>query len=306
MTYIEQGLIRMKMPLTTFTYLLLGLSFTHISQAQTQARDIALQVFNRDDGRSQISLQTLTTCQYEIKTRDNNTKQRQCIEKPRSKTIESVRKDYGKDEKDKKSVSILTAPPSERGIGFLQYDYEAQDKDADQWMYLSALGKAKRIVSGNDDEPKTGSFFGSEFSYEDMEAPHIDDYSYKILKETNYRNRPVWILEITPTPSRARKSNYSRSINWIDKERLLQLKSIVYDRQGRKHKRISASDIRLIDGIWMPMTLSIDNLQSKRVTTLNIEKTALNIKVSDEFLSLRTLTDAAFREQNLRAYREAF
>jgi hypothetical protein len=53
------------------------------------------------------------------------------------------------------------------------------------------------------------------------------------------------------------------------------------------------------------MTLSIDNLQSKRVTTLNIEKTALNIKVSDEFLSLRTLTDAAFREQNLRAYREA-
>ena len=51
---------------------------------------------------------------------------------------------------------------------FLQYDYENTDKESDQWMYLSALGKVKRIVSGNDDEPKKGSFFGSEFGYEDF------------------------------------------------------------------------------------------------------------------------------------------
>lgn len=267
--------------------------------AQLSAKDIAQGLFDRDDGHSQIAKQSLSTCKYSIVD-----KKRKCAEKPRVKVIESVRKDYGPRQKDKKAISVLLAPAVEKGIGFLQYDYEETGKEADQWMYLSALGKAKRIVSSNENEPKSGSFFGSEFSYEDMEQPQLDNYQYKLLKdEVVYQGRRCWVLEVKPTPQHAPKTNYSRSINWIDKERMLQLKSLSYDRQGRKIKRLTAHKVTLIDGIWIPLVLSIDNLQTSRVSNLKISQTAFNLEVDDDFLSLRTLTDAAFREQHLRAYR---
>lgn len=262
------------------------------------AEDIAKKMYYRDDGVSQISLQKLSSCRYAI-----NNKKKSCIERPRSNVIESVRKDYGDKQKDVKTVSIVKSPAAERGVGFLQYDYEDPDKEADQWMYLSALGKVKRIVSGNDNEPKQGSFFGSEFSYEDLEQRHLEDYTYKVLKAVTYRKRPCWILEITPTLEHARKSNYQKSINWIDQERLIALKTILYDRQGKKIKQLISHDIRTVDGVWVPMNLSMDNIQTNRMTTLKIEKTALNIDVQDEFLNLRTLTDSAFRERSLNNFR---
>lgn len=270
--------------------------------SSVDARAIAQSMFDRDDGKSQIARQVLSTCQYRIAKIDGK-KKRQCVEKPRVKTMESVRKDYGPTGKDVKAISVLLSPPSERGISFLQYDYEQAGKDADQWIYLSALGKAKRIVSGNDDEPKTGSFFGSELNYEDMEAPHIDNYHYKILKSAQYQGRDCWIMEIKPTAKQARKSQYSKTINWIDKERLIQLKTIAYDRQGQKIKRITARKIKQVDGVWIPKLLTIDNLQSKRISHLNIQSVAINKNIEDDFLTLRTLTDSAYREQNLNRYR---
>lgn len=266
--------------------------------AAISAEEIAKQMYDRDDGVSQISLQKLSSCRYAMK---NNRKG--CTEKPRSNVIESVRKDYGEKQKDVKTVSIVKSPAAERGVGFLQYDYENPDKDADQWMYLSALGKVKRIVSGNDNEPKQGSFFGSEFSYEDLEQRYLEDYTYEVLKSVTYKNRPCWVLEITPTEEHARKSNYQKSINWIDKERHIALKTILYDRQGKKVKQLISHDIRKIDGVWVPMILNMDNVQTNRMTTLKIEKTALNISVQDDFLNLRTLTDGAFREQRLNTFR---
>lgn len=272
------------------------------NNSDIDARAIAQSMFDRDDGKTQISRQVLSTCQYKI-AKVKGKKKRQCVEKPRVKTMESVRKDYGAKGKDVKAISILLSPPSERGISFLQYDYEQQDKDADQWIYLSALGKAKRIVSGNDDEPKTGSFFGSELNYEDMEAPHIDNYTYKIIKSVSYQGRDCWVMEIKPTPQQARKSQYSKTINWVDKERLIQLKTIAYDRQGKKIKRINARMVKQIDGIWIPQLLTVDNLQTKRISHLNIQAIAINKNINDDFLTLRTLTDSAYREQNLNRYR---
>lgn len=268
-------------------------------EAAISAKEIARNLFDRDDGISQISLQKLRSCRYAVKD-----KKRGCAEEPREKIIESVRKDYGEKQKDVKALSIITSPAAERGIGFLQYDYENPDKEADQWMYLSALGKVKRIVSGNDNEPKQGSFFGSEFSYEDMEKPHLEDYTYNLLETVTYREKPCWVLEITPTPEQARKSNYQKSINWIDQERYIRLKTILYDRQGKIIKQLISHDVRNIDGVWLPMILDVDNVQTKRMTTLKIEKTALNIDIQDDFLNLRTLTDSAFREQRLNTYRK--
>ncbi len=262
------------------------------------AREIMRQVYDRNDGQTQVSRQTLSTCRYAQKGENLV-----CAEQPRKKTFESVRKDYGSTEKDKKTISVVIDPPAEQGIGFLQYDYEDENKDADQWMYLSALGKVKRIVSGNENEPKNGSFFGSEFGYEDMELPHLDDFTYRLVQTETYQQRQCWVIETLPKPQRARKSNYSKSITWIDKATLLVLKSIATDRQGKKVKRITMRDIVQIEGVWMPLQININNLLTKRMSTIKFEKISINKTIEDEFLTLRTLTDGAFREQRLKEYR---
>ncbi|MEJ2416015.1 MAG: outer membrane lipoprotein-sorting protein [Exilibacterium sp.] len=167
-------------------------------------------------------------------------------------------------------MSILLSPSSEKGISFLQYDYEDVERDSDQWIYLSALKKVKRIVTSGDNEPKKGSFFGSEFSYEDMEQRQLDDYTYKLVGSEQYNQRECSVVESTPKPKQAKRSLYSKSISWIDKER----------------------------------NMDMNNMQTKRISTLTLEKVILNMEVKDSFLSQRTLTDSLFRESSLKAYQD--
>jgi len=214
-----------------------------------------------------------------------------------------VQLDSGEGNKDSLSVMIIKQPSAEKGVGFLQYDYDAQGKDTDQWMYLSALGKIKRIISGNDDEPKEGTLFGSEFSYEDTEKAKLDNYTYRILKEVKYRGQDSWIIESVATPQYARKSNYSKSVLWIDKARYLIHKTKIYDRRGRAIKQMNFSQYQQVDGVWIAKKMNMNNLQTKRISTMKINKFAININVDSSLLTQRTLTDSAFRERHLQKIR---
>jgi len=268
------------------------------NMAADNAREIIRKVIDRDDGTTEVSLIKLSTCRYTQKGRKIV-----CAETPRIKVLESVRKDFGPHGKDKKSVTIVKKPAGERGIGFLQYDYEAQGRETDQWMYYSALNKVKRIVSGNVNEPKTGSFFGSEIGYEDLEKKHIDDYVYKIVAEETYRKQACWVIESIPTPAHARRSNYSKALDWIDKAHFRVLKSILFSRSGKRVKRISMRNYERIDNVWIARKMRVNNLRDKRITTLSIETVTINAPVEDAFLTLRTLTDGAFREGMLEKIR---
>lgn len=292
-----QGENKMKHIIILIT-ILLGL--TTLAAAE-DAREIMRHVLDRDDGTTEISRVKLLTCRYVKKDG-----KMVCGDNPRIKIMDLVRKDYGEREKDHKSVSIIIEPSGERGIGFLQYDYDKKDKDTDQWIYLSALGKVKRIVSGNDNEPKTGSFFGSELSYEDMEKIHLDDYTYKILGSETYRKRKCWVMESVPVKERARKSNYSKTMDWVDKERNMVLKSILFNRQGKKVKKIYNRQIEEINGILVARQMIVNNLESGRTTIMTLEQVSLNKSVADEFLTQRTLTDGSFRQSNLKEYQENF
>ena len=265
--------------------------FTSVNAYADNAREIIQKAIDRDDGTTEVSLIKLSTCRYTKKG-----KKIVCAETPRVKVLESVRKDYGPNEKDKKSVTIVKEPAGERGIGFLQFDYEEQGRETDQWMYYSALNKVKRIVSGNENEPKTGSFFGSEIGYEDLETKHIDDYVYKIVAEETYRKQPCWVIESIPTPAHARKSNYSKSLDWIDKAYYRFQKSILFSRSGKRVKRISMRNFERINSVWIARQMLVNNLRDKRITTMSIETVTINAPIEDAFLTLRTLTDVAFRE----------
>jgi len=250
-------------------------------------------VSNGTFSRSQIS-----TCKYGKKS-----KKISCIEKPRIKLMESVSKQYGKNNKDSKNVSILLQPASERGIGMLSYSYDDSSKDSESWLYLSALGKVKRLASGASDDQEPTAIFGSEFSTEDMESGKTDDYSYKILQQGAYKGKQVWVIESIPSQARLKKTYYSKILVWVDKERFIPLKIQSYDKRGQLYKRTSFRGIENIKGLWVAREATIMNLKSQRLSNMSTQKIALNVDVNDEFLTQRTLTDFAFREKHLSQLR---
>ncbi|GIT20630.1 MAG: outer membrane lipoprotein-sorting protein [Pseudomonadota bacterium] len=228
-----------------------------------------------------------------------------CAERPRVKSLESVAKNYGPELMDTKSVTITIEPAAERGVGMLSFAYDETGRDNETWLYLSALGRVKRIASGDsDEETEPASLFGSEFTTEDTETGKLEEYTINILEETTTAGRDVWKIEMIPNEERARKTRYSRQVHYIDKERYVGLRSEMYDQYGKEVKRLMASRVELVNDIWMARSLTMMNLVTNRLSNMAFVEIYTDLDIQDEFLTQRTLTDAAYREtelENLRA-----
>lgn len=245
----------------------------------------------------------LITCKYSIE----QSKMR-CVEKPRERVVENVLKSYGR---DNRSVAVLSEPISDRGIGMLGFEYWEKNKVNDYWIYLPALNKVKRVLSTKDSKD-SGSYFGTEFYIEDLEEPRLDEYTYKILGEEGitvlesgkgYVKSPAYILEWMPSLQRKEISNYGKVVMWVDKNRFVLLKSEHYDHDGRLVKRRTVKNLELVDGRWMPMQTTMDNLSERRVTVMDRQAVAIGLEVDDDYFSQRALTDEVFRERYLSKYR---
>lgn len=243
----------------------------------------------------------LSTCKFGIQN-----KQIRCSEAPRVKLLESASKQYGQTKKDSKGISILLEPASERGIGMLTYNYDDPNRDTESWLYLSALGKVKRMASGTGEDREPVSVFGSEFTTEDMENGNIDEYDFQILQEGPFAGRQVWVIQAIPKPIRAAKTDYSKVLYWIDQERFTPIKVQTYDKRGKPYKQITFKDIELINNFWVARDVTLINMQSKRLSNIKTESIAMNVAVEDEFLTQRTLTDFAYREKTLESLRKFF
>ena len=228
-----------------------------------------------------------------------------CAERPRVKSLESVAKNYGPELMDTKSVTITIEPAAERGVGMLSFAYDETGRDNETWLYLSALGRVKRIASGDsDEETEPASLFGSEFTTEDTETGKMEEYTINILEETTTAGRDVWKIEMIPNEERARKTRYSRQVHYIDKERYVGLRSEMYDQYGKEVKRLMASRVERVNDIWMARSLTMMNLVTNRLSNMAFVEIYTDLDIQDEFLTQRTLTDAAYREtelENLRA-----
>ena len=271
------------------------------SDDKAQAIMEKMDALQREIADGNLTRSQLSTCKFGQKN-----KQITCVETPRVKVLESVSKQYGPEKKDSKGISVLLEPASERGIGMLTYSYDDPDKDMETWLYLSALGKVKRMASGTGEDREPVSVFGSEFTTEDMETGTVDEYTYKILQEGPFGDREVWVIEAIPKPIRAAKTDYSKLLYWVDKERYTILKAQTYDKRGKPFKQIAFADIQQIEGHWIARDITLINLQSQRLSNMKSEAIALNVEVEDEFLTQRTLTDFAYREKTLEALRKHF
>jgi hypothetical protein len=272
-----------------------------VSAQQLTGREIMEQVedYQLATSDSAFNRMQLSTCRFGI-----SDSRITCAERPRVKALESVSKNYGPEGKDTKGVTIVLEPAAERGIGMLTYSYDDAERDNETWLYLSALGRVKRIASGNsEDDSEPASVFGSEFTTEDTDTGKLEEYEINLLEETTEAGRDVWKIELIPNEERARKSRYSRTVSYVDKERWVPLRVEMYDQYGKEIKRLLASRVEQVNDVWMARSLTMMNLVSNRLSNMAILEIHLGVDVEDEFLTTRTLTDVAFREAELQELR---
>ncbi len=160
-----------------------------------------------------------------------------------------------------KSLTIFDDPRDVKGTAFLNFTHKAGDDD--QWLYLPALKRVKRISSRN----KSGSFMGSEFSYEDISSQEVEKYTYKWIRDENYEGQECFVVNFYPVDKQ--NSGYTRQMNWIDKKEYRPLKTDFFDKKHSHLKTLTFSGYKkYLDKYWRADKLVIINHQNGKSTRL--------------------------------------
>ena len=158
-----------------------------------------------------------------------------------------------------KSLVVFDTPRDIEGTALLSHA-RILDPD-DQWLYLPALKRVKRISSSN----KSGPFVGSEFAFEDFTAIELNKFDYTFLREEPCGDLVCDVLERTP---RYENSGYTKQLSWVDQTHYQIRKVEFYDRRGDLLKVLELGVYRDYDGIWRAHKLSMSNVQTNKQTDL--------------------------------------
>jgi len=167
-------------------------------------------------------------------------------------------KDYGN---VKKEVIVFTTPKDVAGVGYLMFDYpedaNGNKKDSDNWLYMSAMNKTRRIASSGSESE--GSFMGTDFTYQDMGERALNDYNYTLLGEEKIDGVDCYKVECV---SKAHTEKDPRNITYIGKEDFIMRKCEFYDRQDTLHRVLTCTDFSTISGYKTATKLKMENVQS--------------------------------------------
>ena len=185
-----------------------------------------------------------------------------------------------------KVLSVIESPPDVRGTALLTYTHIGEPDD--QWLYLPALKRVKRISSAN----KSGPFLGSEFAYEDLASQEVAKYTHRYLRdEPCGEGLQCFVIERVPV---YKDSGYTRQLTWIDHDEYRFWKVDFYDRKNDLLKTLTFSDYRqYLDQYWRALILDMHNHQTGKSTRLSY--TDLRFRIG--------LTEADFTRNALRRSR---
>jgi outer membrane lipoprotein-sorting protein len=159
-----------------------------------------------------------------------------------------------------KSLTVFHTPRDVRGTALLTFSHGV-DSD-EQWLYLPALRRVKRIASNN----QSGPFMGSEFAYEDLSSQEVDKYTYKYLKDEKIEGVDCFLIEQYPV---RKDSGYTRLQTWIDKDEYRVRKIDFYDRKGALLKTLTPSDYKqYLGNHWRANKMNMVNHQTGKSTEL--------------------------------------
>ena len=179
-----------------------------------------------------------------------------------------------------KAILRFTAPAEVKGVALLIVNHT--DRASDQWMWTPAIERDRRIAV----QDRSTRFFGTDFSFEDLEERDVDQFDYKLAGDDAVDGTACWKIESKPKESKS--SQYSSSLLWIRKDNYVVARIEGYAKD-KLVRRIRYSDIQNVSGIWTPRTVEVFDANRKSRTVLKLEKLEYNLPMKDEDFTLEAL-----------------
>lgn len=184
---------------------------------------------------------------------------------------------------------VYTSPADVKGTGILTWEYESQSDD--QWLFLPALRKARRIAASN----KKDRFVGTELTFEDISnylSEDLANYRYEFLRMETKNGHNCYVIEATPIDAQLQKTTaYRKRILWIseDKKQLIFIE--FYNSKNTLFKTLSANNIQAIgnSGQFRPLQVIVENLQTKNRTEINFQNMRINSPIEAYYFTKRHL-----------------
>ena len=179
-----------------------------------------------------------------------------------------------------RAILKFTAPPEVKGVALLIVNHP--DRASDQWMWTPAIERDRRIAL----QDRSTRFFGTDFSFEDLEERDVNQYDYQLLGDEAVDGAACW--KIQSVPKERKSSQYTRSVVWIRKDNysFARIESYVKDAVVR---RLDYSDIQNVQGIWTARRLEMTDLRRGSRTRLTLDKLQYNVPMNEEDFTLQAL-----------------
>jgi hypothetical protein len=179
-----------------------------------------------------------------------------------------------------KAILRFTAPQELKGLALLIVNHP--DRSSDQWMWTPAIERERRIAL----QDRSTRFFGTDFSFEDLEERDISLFDYKMLGAEAIDGAPCWKIESKPKESKS--SQYTSSVLWIRKDNYVTAQIENYS-NSRLVRRIHYADLEKVDNIWTPRTVEVLDAGRNSRTVLKIDKLQYNAPMKDEDFTIEAL-----------------
>jgi outer membrane lipoprotein-sorting protein len=248
---------------TLFVCFVLSVSSRYIVLAADEARQIVEEVQKRTDSKSQRYEGLLQV--FDAKGRISD--KRWSFERLGA---------HG----ESKAVLRFTAPAEVKGVALLVVNHP--DRASDQWMWTPAIERDRRIAL----QDRSTRFFGTDFSFEDLEERDVNHYAYALAGDDTVDGAACWKIESTPRESKS--SQYTRSIVWVrrDNYAFARIENYVKDQVVR---RLNYSNIRNVQGIWTATQLEMTDVRRGSRTRLTLDKLEYNVPFKDEDFTLQAI-----------------
>jgi len=222
------------------------------SQTKLSGLQIIQNVYNRSVGEDQTAELTMKL----INSRGDK----------RVRKIKQFVKYFGNDEK---KIMFFISPADVRNTSFMSWSYDEEGKDDDQWIYLPALKRVKRISS----DSKSDYFMGSDFTYDDLGDRHPTEDTHKLLREEKVDGKNCYVVESIP---REEEYMYSRTVTWVIKDKWIGLKKEFYDEDGELLKTLTVKKYEKIIDYWTILSSEMFNVQKDHTTKMELANVKLD------------------------------
>lgn len=181
---------------------------------------------------------------------------------------------------DSKALLRFVNPPEVKGVALLIVNHP--ERASDQWMWLPELQRDRRVAL----QDRSTRFFGTDFSYEDLEERDVSQSDFRLLGEETLDGHACWKIE--STPKKGKSSQYGRVVSWMRKDIYFPVQYEMYVKE-QMVRRLQYRRIERVNNVWSALEMEMFDLRRKGRTVLRTEKLQYNIPLKDELFTLQAL-----------------